>query len=66
MIIHKRSAEAIREICVNLYQKSISSVYDYCNKIKLDYSYCKGCEAETPIIETLEDKTCALCGQYTI
>lgn len=63
MILSNRLAEATREICYNLYQKSISSVYDYANKVKLDYNYCKPCEAETPTIQTLKTKECALCGQ---
>jgi ACT domain-containing protein len=63
MIQTKRLAQATIEVCDNLYKKSISSVYEYANKIGLSYSYCKPCEAETPTIKTVKTKQCALCGQ---
>lgn len=63
MILSKNLASATREICENLYKESISKVYDYCNKIGLDYSNCKPCEVETPTIKTHSTKECAICGK---
>jgi hypothetical protein len=57
-----RQAQGIREICNSLYNKSISSVYEYCNKINLKYHNCNSCETSTPTIETDILKECSLCG----
>ena len=61
-IITNRLADAQEEICRNLYEKSISSVYDYGNKVNMPYSECFGCEASTPTIVRREYDNCALCG----
>lgn len=63
-ILETRLANVVREICQNLYnEKGAGAVYDYCNKINLYYSYCGGCEAETPTIETVQGICeCAVCG----
>ena len=62
-ILKKRLADVTREICENLYnQDGANKVYDYANKIKLDYGVCDQCEAETPTIADSKHITCAICG----
>lgn len=38
-----------------------SAVYKIANKLKLPYSYCKQCEADTPTIKHV-CKVCGVCG----
>ncbi len=40
-------------------QKGVSAVYDFANKMGLDYKFCNPCEASTPSVEGI----CAVCGQ---
>ena len=61
-IVNDRLADAQEEICQNLYDESISKVYDYGNKVNMPYSYCIACETDTPTIVRLESDTCAVCG----
>lgn len=52
-----------REICQNLYnEKGQAAVYDYCNKIKMSYSYCRNCETNTPVLMDRTICECAICG----
>ena len=62
--IFKRAlAEVTREICQKLYEKFGSTkVYDYANTIKLSYSKCNPCDAETPTIADSKECSCAICG----
>ena len=61
-ILNEHMGKVTEEICTNLYEKSIASVYDYCGKVKIPNSHCKPCEADTPTIITRVFDTCALCG----
>lgn len=62
-IFKKPLAELTREICEKLYEEGgATKVYDYANKIRLQYSPCKPCDAETPTISDSKDSTCAVCG----
>ena len=61
-IVNTRLANAQSEICEHLYDVDIFKVYDYANKVKIPYSYCKGCETQTPCIVTLKLDACAICG----
>lgn len=38
-----------------------SAVFDYANKHKLSYGYCKACETDSPEV----NKICLCCGQAT-
>lgn len=66
MKYNKRLTNLIALICEQLYVKGgVSAVTDYANKVKLNYGYCKPCEAEMPMIEYKEYKEytdCACCG----
>ena len=58
-------ANVTREICQKLYEANgASKVYEYANKVKLDYHACKPCEAETPTISDFDNSTCAICGTH--
>ena len=62
-IFKKALANVTREICENLYKDfGASKVYEYANKVKLVYSECKPCDAETPTISDSKQHTCAICG----
>ena len=63
MTITERLANVTREICEKLYSKyGATRVYDYANKINLQYHLCKPCEADTPTISSKSNNTCAVCG----
>lgn len=62
-ILNTNLANATREVCEILYEKYGSEhVYDYANKILLNYDQCKICDANTPTISDKDLCTCALCG----
>ena len=64
-IFKKALADVTREICYKLYEANgSSSVYDYANKVKLEYHRCDPCDADTPTISDSKISTCALCGTY--
>jgi hypothetical protein len=52
-----------RKHCQFLYEnRSIQAIYDYGDFLGLDYSFCPGCEAETPTLEGKSVEECAVCG----
>ena len=60
----KKEINKYRNKALKLYEETgASAVYDYGNELNLDYSYCTGCEADTP---TLTDGNelceCLVCG----
>ena len=61
----KKEIEKIRKTALKLYEETgATAVYDYALTIEgIDYSYCTGCEADTP---TLTDGKllceCLVCG----
>ena len=54
-IRHLKTARLIYEA------KGQSAVFDYANKHKIGYEFCKGCECESPSVK----HTCLVCGQRT-
>lgn len=63
--ISNHMANVNYKICKSLYEKTgPSAVYDYCNKIRLQYHKCTGCETDTPTIKSQQMCICAVCGQY--
>jgi len=56
-------ATIIRENANTLYEdKGASAVYEYANKIGLDYSPCKPCDTSTPNLCTPMLSECLVCG----
>lgn len=61
---NKQPINIISDNCRKLYEKyGASAVYDYCNKLRLAYHFCSGCDADTPTIQTNKICECAICGQ---
>ncbi len=55
-----KDSNRIYEEAYRLYTNvGASAVYDYANKLGLDYRYCSPCETDTPVIE---QTTCLVCG----
>lgn len=63
-VVSNKKAEIIRKQANERYSKNgFYSVYDLGNKRNLEYKYCKGCEAQTPTLQTITTEECLLCGQ---
>ena len=55
-----KDSNRIYEEAYRLYTNvGASAVYDYANKLGLDYRYCSPCETDTPVIS---QTTCLVCG----
>ena len=40
------------------------AVEEYADNIGLDYSWCLGCESETPTLTDSKGSECLVCGQH--